>query len=107
MLKKTSEGYKIPNDTLAAEEVKLLSGFSPLIESYQVFTKGLLQGQLLQIDAKCEQKNVVLRFLKDVPAIVGSDMKPYGPFKVEDVASVPIENAKILVKQGLAEKVEG
>ena len=107
LLRKTSEGYKIPDDTLAAEEVKLLSGFSPLIESYQAFAKGLLQGQLLQIDAKCEQKNAVLRFLKDVPAIVGSDMKSYGPFKVEDVASVPIENAKILVKQSLAEKVEG
>jgi DNA replication initiation complex subunit (GINS family) len=33
-------------------------------------------------------------------------MKTYGPFKVEDVASLPIENAKVLIKQGLAEKVE-
>jgi len=33
-------------------------------------------------------------------------MKTYGPFMVEDVASVPLENAKILVKQGLAEVVE-
>jgi DNA replication initiation complex subunit (GINS family) len=47
-----------------------------------------------------------LRFVKAVPAVVGVDMKTYGPFMVEDVASVPVENAKILVKQGLAEKVE-
>ena len=33
-------------------------------------------------------------------------MKPYGPFKVEDVASLPANNAKILVKQGLAVLVE-
>jgi len=33
-------------------------------------------------------------------------METYGPFKVEDVASLPVENAKILVKKGLAEKVE-
>jgi len=33
-------------------------------------------------------------------------MKTYGPFKVEDVASLPAENAKILIRQGLAEKVE-
>jgi DNA replication initiation complex subunit (GINS family) len=33
-------------------------------------------------------------------------MKTYGPFLVEDVASVPVENAKILIKQGLAELVE-
>jgi DNA replication initiation complex subunit (GINS family) len=33
-------------------------------------------------------------------------MKTYGPFKTEDVASLPVENARILVKQNLAEKVE-
>jgi DNA replication initiation complex subunit (GINS family) len=33
-------------------------------------------------------------------------MKTYGPFMVEDVASVPVENARILIKQGLAEMVD-
>jgi DNA replication initiation complex subunit (GINS family) len=47
-----------------------------------------------------------LRFLKEVPAIIGADMKTYGPFKVEDIAALPIENTKILIKQGLAEKLE-
>ncbi len=37
---------------------------------------------------------------------MGADMKSYGPFLVEDVASLPVENAKILVKQGLAVQVE-
>jgi DNA replication factor GINS len=46
-----------------------------------------------------------MRLLKDVPAIVGADMKTYGPFRTEDVASLPVENAKILVRQGLAEKI--
>jgi DNA replication initiation complex subunit (GINS family) len=32
-------------------------------------------------------------------------MKIYGPFKAEDVASVPAGNAKILIKQGLAEGI--
>ncbi|MGB9779090.1 MAG: hypothetical protein ACPLW8_06745, partial [Candidatus Bathyarchaeales archaeon] len=59
-----------------------------------------------KIKVEKEHKVVVLRFLKDVPAIIGSDMKPYGPFKNEDIASLPVENAKILVKQGLAQKVE-
>ncbi len=49
---------------------------------------------------------VTLRFLKPVPAIVGIDMKSYGPFQVEDVASVPSENARVLVKQGYARPVE-
>jgi len=37
---------------------------------------------------------------------MGVDLKSYGPFKVEDVASLPAENAKVLVKQGLAVQVE-
>ena len=52
------------------------------------------------------RKKVVLRFLQDIPAIIGSDMKTYGPFLAEDVGSLPDENAKILVRQGLAKLVE-
>ena len=33
-------------------------------------------------------------------------MKTYGPFVAEDVASLPVENAKMLVKQGLAVSIE-
>lgn len=52
--------------------------------------------------AKC----VLVRFLKPVPSIIGVDIKSYGPFLVEDVASVPELNARILVKQGLAKLVD-
>ena len=48
----------------------------------------------------------VIRFLKPLPAIMGIDMKAYGPFKAEDVASIPNENAENLVKRGIAERVE-
>lgn len=51
-------------------------------------------------------RRVFVRFLKPVPSIIGADMKSYGPFLVEDVASVPELNAKILVKQGLAKLIE-
>ena len=51
-------------------------------------------------------RRVVVRFLKPVPSIIGADMNSYGPFLVEDVASVPELNARILVKQGLAKLVE-
>jgi DNA replication factor GINS len=84
-----------------------LKGVLPLTEAYQTFVRNILQGHLTQMDvAEREHKNSVLRFMKDVPAIIGTDMKAYGPFKIEDVASLPSENAKILIKQCLAEKVE-
>ena len=112
------ENKKLPSSLLADEEESLCAGFLSFAESYHNFTDKLLRGKIsTQVSnpvpshaskeaVKKVNKRVVLRFVKAVPAVVGVDMKTYGPFMVEDVASVPVENAKILVKQGLAEKVE-
>jgi DNA replication factor GINS len=106
LMKKASEGEKVQSDVLNAEEEKLLTGISPLAEAYHAFAENLLRGQLTRVHVERTHKNAFLRFVKEVPAIIGADMKPYGPFKAEDVASLPNENAKILIKQGLAEKIE-
>jgi DNA replication factor GINS len=106
LVKKVAKGEKVPVDVLTREEKKIFTDVSPFAEAYRSFAKNLIQGQSLKVDIEREHKVVVLRFLKDVPAIIGSDMKTYGPFKAEDIASLPVENAKILVKQGLAEKIE-
>jgi len=55
---------------------------------------------------KEKPRTMILRFVKEIPAIIGADMKTYGPFRPEDIASLPIENAKILVKQDVAVEVE-
>lgn len=106
LVRKIAKGEKIPLDALTTEEKKICTDVAPFAEAYRNFAKNLIRGQSFKIDVEREHKNVVLRFLKDVPAIVGSNLKTYGPFKAEDVASLPAENARILVKQGLAEKVE-
>jgi len=103
-------GQKAPINLLAYEEEEVFKSFLPFAEAYRAFAKSLLQGQTgKKVSADTTEtphKRVVLRFLKAVPAIIGSDMKTYGPFAVEDVASVPVENAKILAKQGFAEVVD-
>jgi DNA replication initiation complex subunit (GINS family) len=48
----------------------------------------------------------VVRFLDNVPEIVGVDLRIYGPYKKEDVGSLPNENARALINQGLAKEVE-
>jgi DNA replication initiation complex subunit (GINS family) len=48
----------------------------------------------------------VVRFLEDIPEIVGVDLRIYGPFKKEDVASIPSPNAQALEKQGAAKVIE-
>ena len=48
----------------------------------------------------------VVRFLEDIPEIVGVDLRIYGPFKKEDVASLPAPNAHALERQGAAKAIE-
>ncbi|MEM2098538.1 MAG: hypothetical protein QXU99_02160 [Candidatus Bathyarchaeia archaeon] len=99
-----SEGKTIPEDALTVEEAELCSNLDSFAEKYQIFVNNLLLGQIVKLAIK-EYEHVVLRFIKPVPAIIGADMNTYGPFSAEDVASLPKENAKILVKQGLAVEV--
>jgi len=106
IVRKLSAGEEIPRDVLTPEEEKICLRVFPLAEAMRNFAKGVLRGHLTDVGVQNQHKRTVLRFLKDVPAIIGADMKAYGPFKVEDVASLPVENAKILVKQSLAETVE-
>jgi DNA replication factor GINS len=106
LAKKAARGEKISSGVLAAEEEKIYTQALPFAESFQSFARDIVRGRVSKIEFQQEPKRTVLRFLKDVPAIIGADMKTYGPFKVEDVASMPTENAKIMVKQRLAEKVE-
>ena len=53
-----------------------------------------------------EGELVVVRFLKPLPAIMGVDMKAYGPFNPEDVASIPRQNAVNLIRRGIAKLVD-
>lgn len=105
-----NENQKLPTASMVAEEEQLSKGYLPFIEAYRTFARALLQGQPQKINLEkpieLPHKRVTLRFVKAVPAIIGGDMKTYGPFVPEDVASVPVENAKLLVKQGFAEIVE-
>ncbi len=106
LTREMSEGEKIPSEVLTVEEEKACANCTPIMEAYQNFARNLLRGQAVSLEATQQRRCIVLRFLKVVPEIIGADMKSYGPFKVEDVASLPVDNGKILVKQGLAEKVE-
>ncbi len=45
-------------------------------------------------------------FLQKLPQFVGIDMGYYGPYQQGDIATVPAENARVLVDKGAAELVE-
>jgi DNA replication factor GINS len=110
-----TELQKVPSELLTVEETNLCECFLTFTDNYQKFSESLMQGQsATKLDvstASCgapsvANKRLTVRFSKSIPAIMGADLKSYGPFAAEDVASLPADNAKILVKQGLAVLVD-
>jgi DNA replication initiation complex subunit (GINS family) len=120
LVKTITQNHMLPSELLTVEEATMCESFVNFSDAYRKFAEGLLRGQTVKVeaqtvraevqtvkvDAEVSRKRVTLRFTKNTPAIIGLDMKTYGPFMVEDVASLPVENAKILIKQGLAVLVE-
>jgi DNA replication factor GINS len=118
IIKTVTKTQKLPTELLTVEEARMCETFADFTKSYHKFTDNLMQGQLnvepIKVVVKTEtyavapqpHKRSTIRFLKNIPAIMGADMKSYGPFIAEDVASLPPQNAQILVKQGLAVLVE-
>jgi DNA replication factor GINS len=120
IIKMATKTQKLPSELLTPEEAKMCETFAGFTKAYHKFADDLMQGQLvvepikvtIRIESNAAAPTVQLhklstiRFIKNIPAIMGADMKSYGPFTAEDVASLPLQNAQILVKQGLAVLVE-
>lgn len=106
-LRNAASGKSMPGETLTAEEEKLHGEILPLAESYKHFLKDILRGRVSHVEEEEKPKKLQLvRFLQEIPAIVGADMKTYGPFKPEDIATLPRENARILVERAAAVEIE-
>lgn len=52
-------------------------------------------------------ENKLVRFIRPTPKFVSTDMKVYGPFEREDLASVPEMVAGALIKKGCVEEIKG
>jgi DNA replication factor GINS len=60
---------------------------------------------LEKITDTIKQKKLLIMFIKPMEQFVGVDMYKYGPFKVEDVANLPFENALSLVNNKIATEI--
>ena len=59
-----------------------------------------------ELAAPREITNVLLIVQAEVPTIVGDDLQQYGPFKRGEITSLPRRSAELMVKHGLARKIE-
>lgn len=103
-----NEKSQVQPAAILPEERMVFESLSGCFDRYSEFVEKLARGQLA---ASHEERSnystfALVRFLKDVPDLVGADMRLYGPFRREDVASLPTGNSNILVKKGLAAKIE-
>ena len=102
-------GQKVATEMLAEEEAEFAKIVATHVGDYYHFVDELVLGGLSTEERApskpAEARLEVVRFLSDFPAIIGVDLKTYGPFKSEDIATLPTENASALVSQGVARQV--
>lgn len=107
-LSKAKNSEKLELGNLLDEEKFVLDGEEETRERTEIILSATLNGRsrvLETISQKNKTKLLVVRFLKDIDQIVGADLEKYGPFKSEDVATLPYENAQALIAKKIAMKV--
>ena len=96
------DGNEISPNDLTDEEKTLVEHMNESLSSY----KGNEPQERGRLASEDKSELSIVRFLDNVPEIVGVDLKIYGPYKKEDVGSLPTQNAQALIKQGLAKEID-
>ena len=104
----TIEGVNLERTHLLSEEQKVIESFKSsmrnFFDSFQIRTE--TEETQLEL-TKEESKMVVIRILQDIDEeIVGIDLKNYGPFRKEDIATIPEKNAILLIEKNVAMPVK-
>ena len=84
-------------DSQEEQEERVDMVLSATVDGRSKFLESLVQ--------KHKTKKITIRFLHEVDEIIGADLEKYGPFKTEDIAAVPYENAQALIAKNVATKV--
>lgn len=96
-------------ELLASEEESIVNVLTSVKEEFNNFSRSVLSGKLphiIKTRVGETTRRIMVRFLQEIPAIVGTNAKIYGPFKAEDIATLPSENAESLIKRGVALRLE-
>ncbi|MFX0175329.1 MAG: hypothetical protein ACFE85_03750 [Candidatus Hodarchaeota archaeon] len=86
---------------LQIEEESKVEQLKQIIKEHSSQTKEVVEEQ-----QEIEYNYTLVRFIKKAPPLVGIDLINYGPFEENDVANLPYKNAKILIYEKFAKKIE-
>ena len=107
-LSKAKSGKGLQEANLLPEERYILEAEELADRRLNKIENALRNGQvslLTSIEERHIRKLVTIRFLRAFDALVGVDLRRYGPFQPEDVATIPLENAEPLIEQGVAVEI--
>jgi DNA replication initiation complex subunit (GINS family) len=91
-------------EKMASQESKTLRSRSDVLNRHQSFLDQVLDVNSRPAVRVKQPSGVSLRFLQNVPAFRGADMKEYGPFEKDSVCPLPEKIASLLVSRKLAER---
>ena len=107
-LEKISNSSNLEISHLLDEEKFILDSQEDQKERTEMILSATINGKSKFLESLAQNhktKKIVIRFLNEVDEIVGADLEKYGPFKTEDIATLPYENAQALIAKNVATKV--
>ncbi len=107
-LEKVTKSSDAQFDNLLDEEKFILDSQEEQSERTEMILSATINGKSKLLESLAQNhktKKVVIRFLQGVDELVGADLEKYGPFKTEDIATVPYENAQALISKNMATKI--
>ena len=105
---KAVKSKELDYSNLLDEERYILDSDDELRQRKDTVLSATLNGRLKLLETVSKNhksRSIVVRFLKPIDQIVGSDLEKYGPFDAEDVATLPFENATALIGKKIAVKI--
>lgn len=109
------KGLNVDENNMTSEEKNIFSSLSKQLKKGRKRIKQTIFSDEIKEKSKSKEKEkfnsskkpfTVVRVLENFPKFIGSDERSYHLSK-EDVVSLPEEDAKVLLKREIAQKIEG
>jgi len=107
-LTKISHGKNFTRENLLFEEKFIVDSNQEMNERKDLIIQSIINGKSKLVESisnDYKTKPIVIRFLKNTEQILCTDGEKYGPFKTEDIATLPNENAQELISNKIATKI--